>query len=61
MSVHEKKKDFKSDLCHFISGNLKWHIEIVHDNRKREFKCDICKKIFSEIKYLKVHISCVHD
>ena len=46
--------------CLSLKGNLKTHIEIVHE-RYKEFKFNICQKSFGQIHHLESHISSVHD
>ena len=43
-SVHEGKKSFKCEVCHYRSSqkdDLKKHIAAVHEGKK-PFKCEVC-------------------
>ena len=74
MSVHEKKKDFKCDLCDSISytlngililfikekSNTNHHIACVHEGLK-PFKCKFCDKRFMLKSFLKKHFASVHE
>ena len=42
------------------SGNLKIHINAVHNGQK-DHKCDTCGKLFSIIGNLSRHINSVHN
>ena len=57
------KKNKKCDLCgksFTQAGNLKKHINSVHNGQK-DHKCDLCLKTFSEAGKLKRHINAVHN
>ena len=56
-------KDHKCDSCGMvfsIVGNLKKHINTVH-NGEKDYKCDTCETAFSGARDLKRHINGVHN
>ena len=64
LSVNERKKPFKCQICHFISfsqnGDLKSHILAVHEGKK-PFECQICSHSCFIKKDLKKHVASVHE
>ena len=55
-------KKITCDSCgkaFFQAGNLKIHINVVHNGQK-DHKCDTCGKSFSQAGTLKKHINVVH-
>merc|ERR1739844_879902 len=53
---------FKCSFCDASftkSGNLKKHVEAVHDGQK--FKCSICDASFTHSGSLKKHVEAVHE
>ena len=58
-----EKRPFKCDICHHScsqKGDLKKHIESVHE-KKKPFKCDICEKTFNRKDNMATHVSKVHE
>ena len=44
------------DLVYKRSGDLKRHVQIVHENQKN-FKCQVCEKSFTRPETLKNHMA----
>ena len=42
------------------AGELKRHINLVHNGQKNH-KCDVCEKLFYQGGHLKKHINTVHS
>ena len=64
-SIHEKKKEFKCDICEFASdrrdslrNHSKTHIK--RENRK-QFNCDKCEKSFFSKSAMKTHMVRFHE
>ena len=60
-SVHEEGKCSATTVVVVLQkrGNLKNHIEVVHEGKK-PFKCIICDSSFTWNSHLKGHIPSVH-
>ena len=62
-TVHERKKQFKCDLCNaqFITKqSMKVHISTVHEGTK-QFKCDICNAMFGHKSNLNTHVAALQQ
>ena len=60
--VHERRKEFKWEICHrfFVRKNLlQNHVDAVHKG-KRPCKCEVCNFACVQRGYLKIHIAGVH-
>ena len=63
ITVHEKQKPFKCEICNksFSTKNShKVHVVRVHEGKK-PFTCDTCGKNFADAYDLKKHNSMVHE
>ena len=63
ISDHVLDTSLKCDKCSSVfktKGNLKRHIESVHEGKK-PFKCNICDSSFSRNTHLNAHIASVHE
>ena len=61
MSVHEKKQNFKCEMCDksfWYLSNFNRHNLMVHGDKL--FKCETCDKEFSCKENLKRHVESVH-
>ena len=57
----------KTFTCHLCgkkwrtAGNLKRHINGVHEKIRKTYQCEICNKTLSGNSYLKIHMEAVHQ
>ena len=62
MSVHEKLKPYKCEICDksFAAvGNLNSHVSLVHE-KSAQVQCTLCGKTYTNQKVLEKHIEEVH-
>ena len=58
--VHERKKQFKCEICGYThKGNVNKHVASVY-GKKKSFKCEICQFPFSEKGNMNKHVALVH-
>ena len=60
--VKKIPKKIKCKFCEFCgpSGDLKRHLEQVHE-KKKQFRCEICSKDFFRKQHMRDHIAAVHE
>ena len=61
MSVHEKKKPFRCEICdnsYSRKDNMTQHVLTVHENKN--IKCRICDKRFTTKQTMKIHDASIH-